>query len=116
MVKKIAGGFIPFIFMHLLCCGALLFFLISSGYLLILRQEGSNKLFLLPAIILAGMVFALYKHHGRCCNRKGHKNYADHIFSIFLYIALSIILGLLFMIYVFIPWWIPNYKGGILLP
>lgn len=116
MIKKIAGGFIPFIFMHLICCGALLFFLISSGYLLLLSQEGSNKIFLLPALATGFMLFGLYRYHGKCCHTKGYKNYGDHIVSFMLYIALSMILALIFMIYVFIPWWIPNYKGGILLP
>jgi len=116
MVKKVVGGFIPFIFIHLFCCGALLFFLISGGYLLLLRQEGSNKTFLIPALLLSGGIFWLYRYHRKCCRKKEYKSYGDHVVSYSLYILLSMILGFIFIIYVFIPWWIPNYKGGILLP
>lgn len=116
MVKRIAGGFIPFIFMHFLCCGALLIFLISGGYLLLLRQEGSNKIFLLPALILTGGLFWLYRYHGKCCDKKGHRTWKDKILNYLLYIVFSMVLMFIFIIYVFIPWWIPNYKGGMLLP
>lgn len=115
-MKKVATGIIPFLFMHLMCCGALLFFLISGGYLLLLRQEGSNKIFLIPALLLSGGLFWLYRYHGRCCDKKDRKTFGDHIISYSLYIFFSMILGFIFIIYVFIPWWIPNYKGGILLP
>lgn len=115
-MRKVVAGIIPFLFTHFLCCGALLFFLISSGYLLLLRQEATNKIFLLPALVFGGIIFGLYRYHGKCCQAKGHKSYGDQIVSFMLYVSLSMILGLLFMIYVFLPWWIPNYKGGILLP
>ncbi|OGG15367.1 hypothetical protein A3D77_07545 [Candidatus Gottesmanbacteria bacterium RIFCSPHIGHO2_02_FULL_39_11] len=46
MMKKVITGILPFLALHLFCCGTLLFFLISSGYLLILREEGRNKIFL----------------------------------------------------------------------
>lgn len=115
-MRKAAGAVIPFLFMHLICCGALLFFLATSGYLLILRQEGSNKIFLIPALLLSGGLLWLYRYHGNCCMKKGNKSYGDNIVRFSLYLFISMILGFIFIIYVFIPWWIPNYKGGILLP
>ena len=115
-MRKAIGAVVPFLFMHLLCCGALLFFLISGGYLLLLRQEGTNKFFIIPALIVVGGIFWLYKYHGKCCQKKGYKSYGDHIIHYSLYILFSIILGIMFIIYIFIPWWIPNYRGGILLP
>lgn len=115
-MKKIAGFAIPFLFQHLICCGALLFFLASSGYLLILRQEGDKKMFLLPSLAISAVLIFLYRYYGMCCERKGHKSLVDRVVLIFLYLIFSFLLGLIFMIYVFIPWWIPTYKGGLLLP
>ena len=115
-VKKFIGSTIPFFFFHLVCCGALLIFLTTSGYLLLIRQEGDKKVLLLPLLLVGGIFFFLHWYWGRCCEKKGHKSIVDHIFMITLYIAFSFIFGTAFMIYVFIPWWIPNYKGGFLLP
>lgn len=116
IIKKFAGVTIPFLFFHVLCCGALLFFLISSGYLLLLTNEGRGKTFLIPALLLGGLFLWLHHRHGKCCEKKGFKTFGDHTLSIILYITFSIIFGIAFMIYVFLPWWIPNYQGGPLLP
>lgn len=116
MIKKAASAAIPFLFMHLICCGGLLILLISGGYLLLLRQEGTNKIFLIPFILLSIGLFWLYRYHGNCCRQKRSQTYSDKLVSISLYFFLSMALGLMFMIYVFIPWWIPGYKGGMLLP
>lgn len=115
-MKKVFGFSVPFFLSHLICCGALLFFLTGSGYLLILRQEGDTKIFLIPLILIASLVFWIYKYYGKCCKNKGHKTLTDHFLIGFLFFLLSIIASIIFMIYVFIPWWIPNYKGGPLLP
>jgi len=115
-VKKFVGTVIPFFFFHLICCGAFLIFLTTSGYLLLLRKEGTNKTFLIPALFLGGVFFFLHWYYGRCCDKKGQRNLGDHALLIFLYIAFSLIFGIAFMIYIFIPWWIPNYKGGFILP
>ncbi len=114
--KKFVGAAIPFLLFHILCCGGLLFLLVSSGYLLILRQEGTNKIFLIPLLLLGGVTFWFYRYYGNCCRKKGYKTFGDHFFTFLLYFFFSFILGMIFMIYVFIPWWIPNYKGGFLLP
>ena len=116
VIKKFFGASIPFLLFHILCCGGLLFLLVSSGYLLILRQEGTNKVFLIPLLILGGLSFWLYHHYGNCCKKKGHKTLSDYFITFLLYFTFSLIFGFILMIYVFIPWWIPNYKGGFLLP
>ncbi|MBI4225557.1 hypothetical protein HY612_00415 [Candidatus Roizmanbacteria bacterium] len=115
-MKKFIGSVVPFFFFHLVCCGAFLIFLTTSGYLLLIRQEGDKKLFLLPLLIVGGLFFFLHSYWGRCCEKKGHKSFGDYIFLLTLYVVFSFIFGITFMIYVFIPWWIPNYKGGFLLP
>lgn len=115
-MTKVFTGILPFLAIHVFCCGTLLFFLISSGYLLVLSNEGRNKIFLLPILILLGFLIWYYRRHGKCCQNKGYKSLSDHILSIFLYFAFSFLLGIAFIIYIFIPWWIPNYQGGMLLP
>lgn len=115
-MKKIVGFAIPFLIQHLICCGAFLFFLVSSGYLLLIRQEANNKIFLLPALLFSGALIILYHYYGSCCSKKGYKSLLDRVFLIMLYLIFSFTLGLIFMTYIFIPWWIPNYKGGFLLP
>lgn len=115
-MKKIAGVIIPFVLQHFLCCGALLLFLISSGYLLSLRQEANNKIFLIPLIMVVCLLLFIYYYYGSCCRRKGYKSIGDNVLLISIYFLFSFILSLMFMIYIFIPWWIPNYQGGLLLP
>lgn len=116
IIKKLIGPALPFLGFHIFCCGGLLFLLVSSGWLLILRQEGTNKTFLIPFLLAGALAFWVYRRYGACCRQKGHKTLSDHFFILLLYFLFSLILGLIFMIYVFIPWWIPNYKGGFLLP
>ena len=115
-MKKFIGSIVPFFLFHLVCCGGLIIFLATSGYLLLVRQEGDKKIFLLPLLLLGGIFLFLYQYYGRCCEKKGHKNIGDHLLLISFYVVFSIIFGIAFMIYVFIPWWIPGYKGGLLLP
>lgn len=115
-MKKFLGSIVPFFLFHLVCCGGLLIFLTTTGYLLIIREEGRNKAFFLPLLAVGGFFFLLYSLHGKHCEKKGHKTLGDYSMSIFFYIGFSIIFGALLMIYIFIPWWIPNYKGGFLLP
>ena len=73
-----------------------------------MREEGRNKYFLFPILILGGLFFYLYHRNEKCCGNR--------FLTIVLYIGFSLIFGVAFMVYVFIPWWIPNYKGGYLLP
>lgn len=115
-MKKVFGFSIPFFLSHLFCCGALLFFLTTSGYLLLLKQESDKRIFLIPLLIIGGIVLWIYKYYGKCCKNKGSKTISDHFIISFLFFLLSFIASIIFMIYVFIPWWIPNYKGGPLLP
>ena len=115
-MKKLLGTVIPFLITHLICCGTLLFFLISSGYLLTLANEGRNRLLLLPSLILfVGGIWLLHRHNRNCC-RKTKKTLADWIFTFLLYGAIYFIFSWSFIVYIFIPWWIPDYQGGILLP
>lgn len=116
IIKKFIGALVPFFLFHIVCCGALLFFLISSGWLLAIRQEGVNKLLLIPLLVSGVGLLGLHIYYGRCCKKAGKKSSGDHIFMTVLYIAFSITFGLVIMVYLFIPWWIPNYKGGPLLP
>ena len=113
---KFIGAAIPFLFFHLLCCGALLFFLVSTGYLLLLSNEGKSKIFLIPVLLLGALFLWLHHRHGKCCEEKGYQTFGDRALGIILYMVFSFIIGIAFMIYVFIPWWIPNYNGGIILP
>ena len=115
-MRKFIGTTIPFFFFHLICCGALLIFLTTSGYLLLIREEGRNKTFLIPILLLGGLFLFLHWYYGRCCDKKNHKTLGDYSILVILYISFSFLIGAAFMIYVFIPWWIPNYKGGFLLP
>src|SRR3989338_3989178 len=115
-MRKFIGTTIPFFFFHLICCGALLIFLTTSGYLLLIREEGRSKTFLIPILLLGGIFFFLHWYFGKCCEKKDYKTWGDHIILLTLYISFSFLIGIAVMIYVFIPWWIPNYKGGFFLP
>lgn len=103
-MKKALGVAIPFLITHLICCGGLLFFLVTSGYLLLLYNESQNKIFLLPALILLGLsAWQLPKIENR-------------YLRLTLYILIYALTSYLFIVYLFIPWWIPGYRGGPLLP
>ena len=115
-MKHFIGSIIPFLFFHLVCCGGFLIFLTTSGYLLLVRREGSSKLFLLPLVGLGILFFTLYRRQVKHCNIKNHSTVMDHGIIMITYVLFSLFLGIAFMIYVFIPWWIPNYQGGALLP
>lgn len=115
-MTKLFGGILPFLISHLLCCGALLGVLIATGYLYLLSQEGQNKTFLLPTIIVAVFLFWLHRRHHGSCEAAGGKTVGDHLVGILLYLGFSLVLGIIFIVYILIPWWIPGYKGGMLLP
>lgn len=115
-MKNFVGPIIPFLLFHLVCCGGLLIFLTTSGYLLLVRQEGANKLFLLPLVALSVLFFVLYIRKIKHCKMKNHTTMGDRGIIALTYVLFSLLLGIAFMIYVFIPWWIPSYKGGLLLP
>lgn len=87
-------------------CGAAIGFLISSGWLLFLADEGQRKIFLLPALIILSALYFIYKKYK-------HKSKILHIV---LYLTISVFLSAIFMLYIFIPWWLPDYTGGPLLP
>lgn len=115
-MKKFFGSVVPFLLFHLVCCGGLIIFLASSGYLLLATQEGEKKQYLIPLLLLGGIAFLVHNIYGKHCEKKGHIDILDRIILILFYIAFSAIFGIAFMIYVFLPWWIPGYKGGLLLP
>ena len=103
-------------FCCVLLCGAFLIFLVSSGALLILSDESRNKTFLIPLLLLVAFLFWLRSYYNKCCDRKGLKSFRDHTLTLILYLAFLVLVGLIFVVYIFIPWWIPNYQGGPLLP
>lgn len=115
-MKHFIGSIIPFLIFHIVCCGGFLIFLTTSGYLLLVRQEGSNKLFLLPLLALSIVFFIIYIRKLRHCKIENHSSMMDKGIIVITYALFSIMLGIAFMIYVFIPWWIPGYQGGALLP
>ena len=115
-MRHFIGAITPFLFIHFICCGALLFFLVSSGYLLLLSLEGSNKFFLIPSLLLTLLLFWLNYRHRRGCQLKGHKTFKDCFIGLTLYLLISLTAGFIFIIYIFLPWWIPGYQGGMLLP
>lgn len=113
---KLLGSAIPFFLFHLVCCGTLLVFFISSGYLFLLSQEGQRKTLLIPVLLISIILFYLSQRHEKCSRMKGYKTPIDHFLTILLYAGFSLLIGMAFMTYVFIPWWMPNYRGGPLLP
>ena len=115
-MKKVFGIIIPFTLQHLICCGAFLFFLVSSGLLFRFSQEGQNRIYLLPVLLFAALLVFIYFYYGKCCKQKGHKTFLDHSILLLLYLLISFVVGIIFMIYIFIPSWIPGYRGGPLLP
>jgi hypothetical protein len=115
-MKKYLGAGLPLVLIHFICCGALLFWLIGSGYLLAMSNEGQNQVFFWPVlVVVTGLVF-LYRYHTKCCKLKQKKTYIDYALQFIIYSLIVIILSIAFMVYIYIPWWIPDYKGGMLLP
>src|SRR3989344_7719236 len=104
-MKNIWLPIVTFFSTHLLCCGALLAFLITSGYLLTFHHIGAEKKFFIPAAEEAIVLFFVYREYKKCCNEVGRKTLLDRMVIFGLYIAFSISLGLIFMIYFFLPWW-----------
>lgn len=115
-MKKFIGSVVPFLFFHLICCGGIIIFLATSGYLLLIRQEGDKKIYLIPLLLMGALSFFIYNRYTKHCDRKGCKTILDWLILIAFYTTFSVIFGLAFMIYIFIPWWIPGYRGGLLLP
>ena len=113
---KVVGGIIPFLATHLLCCGELLYFLWSSGLLLVLAKEGRSKVFLIPILAIASVFFVLHRKHKKACAIEGHMPLADKLLNIFFFLSFYLLFSLAFLIYIFIPWWIPGYDGGLILP
>jgi len=99
-----------------LLCGALIGFLITSGGLLLLATEGRNKTFIIPSLLLLGGIVYLYIKQQKTCSQKQCSTVVDKVIRMMLFMAISIVISIIFIIYVFIPWWIPNYQGGPLLP
>ena len=115
-MKNIWLPLVTFFSTHLLCCGALLGVLITSGYLLTFHHIGVEKKFLIPLLIVAIVLFFIYREYKKCCNEVGRKTRFDYLAIFTLYFAFSLLSGFIFIIYFFVPWWIPNYNGGFLLP
>lgn len=103
-MKKTLSGIIPLILIHIICCGGALIFLISSGYLLKLSNESQNRFFLIPSILL---LFLAWKQTGK---QNGG------LLRGFIYGSIYFLTSYIIITYLFIPWWIPGYTGGLLLP
>lgn len=97
-------------------CGAAIGLLISSGYLLVLSNEGRNKTFLIPLLIAFAVAIYFYVENKKSCHEKGFSTAGDKMWGMITFMLVSMLFTALFMLYVFIPWWIPNYQGGSLLP
>lgn len=115
-MKKALGAALPFLMMHALCCGTVLVFLVSSGYLLALRQEGSTRTWLFALLGVFFATLALQTWHRHHCAQAALSGKKHDVMRIAFSIVISLMLSLMFMVYVFLPWWIPNYNGGMLLP
>ena len=115
-VLKIFGGLVPFLATHLLCCGAALYFLWSSGLLLVMAREGRNRIFLMPMLAVGVVFFFIGRKHKKSCQMEGHYGWGDKLVNFLFFVGFYLMISLAFMVYVFIPWWIPGYEGGLLLP
>ena len=112
-MKKFIGGLIPFLTIHFICCGSLLVLLISSGYLLKLSNESQNKFLLVPALLLLIYIWRQLQKDKEC----GHpRSLGEKLCRLLLIMIIYLITSYLFIVYLFIPWWIPGYEGGALLP
>src|SRR5512134_2714074 len=100
-MKKAYGSLIPFLAIHFLCCGTLLYVLTASGYLYLLSVEGNNKTFLLPSLILLGIQIWIFLSHKKMCNLKNHRTFWDHLLNYTLWLLLSLTAALIFYIYFF---------------
>lgn len=90
----------------ILMCGTFAGILVSSGWLLLFTNEGQSKVFLIPLLILLAVTYFGYKRT-ECDHKISHA---------ILYILMSLVVSALVMLYIFIPWWLPSYEGGPLLP
>lgn len=115
-MKHFITPVVSFLVTHLICCGALLTLLITSGYLLTIHHIGVEKKFLIPSLLIALVAIYIYFQYKKCCNETGENNFFNRISVLGLYLLVSFIISLTFIVYFFIPWWIPNYQGGFLLP
>jgi len=71
-MKKIVGLVIPFLATHVLCCGALLYFLWSTGLLISIAREGRSRVYFLPIFIIGLVFFWLHRSHKKACHLEGH--------------------------------------------
>jgi len=119
MKELFKHGGMQALFQFLFCtvmCSALLGVLITSGALLLFANEGRNKTFLIPLVLLFAFFVYAYFENKKTCHQKGFTTFGDKMWGMVVFMLVSLVFSLLFMLYVFIPWWIPNYQGGKLLP
>lgn len=115
-MKKVTGLIIPFLVTHILCCGAILYFLWSSGLLVLIAREGRGKTYLFPILIVGLVFFWLHQKHKKTCHLKGRLGRGDQIINLIFFLTFYMTMSLIFIVYIFIPWWIPGYDGGLILP
>ena len=99
-----------------LICGATIGILISSGLLLLVADEGRSRGFLVPLLVALGVTIYIYIMNKKSCHRGGSFTTKNKMLSMMLFMLISGLISLLFTIYLFIPWWIPDYRGELLLP
>lgn len=119
MKEIIKHGGIQAFFQMIFCtvmCSAFIGVLIASGALLFFANEGRNRIFLIPLLIVFGFSVYAYIENKKTCHQKVFATFGDKMWGMITFMLVSMIFSLLFMLYVFIPWWIPNYQGGPLLP
>lgn len=97
-------------------CGATIGILISSGILLLLANESRDKIYFIPALIVFAIAIYLYKRNKKACRRKEFLTAKDKMCGMMLFMFIFIMIVIILTIYFFIPLWIPDYKGGVLLP
>lgn len=97
-------------------CGAAIGILTSSGILLLLANESRNKIYLIPALIAFASAIYLYFRNKKACRRKEFLTAKDKMCGMMLFMFIFIMIVIILTIYFFIPLWIPDYEGGVLLP
>lgn len=108
-------AFFQFIFCTVMC-STLIGFFIASGTLLFLANEGRTKTFLIPLLLVFAIALYAYFENKKTCHTKGFSTTQDKLWGMITFMVVSLLFSILFMLYIFIPWWIPNYRGGFLLP
>ena len=115
-VLKIIGGLVPFLATHLFMLWSVALFSLEFGVTPRYGKRG-KKSGISDTNAGRGVVFSLSDGNiKKSCQMEGHYGWGDKIVNFFFFLGFYLMISLAFMIYVFIPWWIPGYEGGLILP